>query len=162
MNDFIIKINLLCDILDVKEELLEKILIITENQETLLKQKEKTREVADMFRKMMDEKHLLIDKIISNDNMFDNVFSSIKDIFEEKSKVNEELIKNLQEKIRKVTDIDVKIRVQEHELNRIALVQQKAISSRVNNASVKYMLNEYKKNTNRNHEYWCDEDELHK
>jgi hypothetical protein len=147
VDNFILKMNLLCDILESKKEILRSILNISENQETLLYQTEKNDIMTIMFRQMNDERHLLIDEVIKNDAMFDNIFMSIKDIFEEKASENKDIVRKLQSGIREITDFDVKIRLQERKLNEYALNEMKKTKNKINKASTEYILSQYKKNS---------------
>ena len=62
---------------------------------------------------MNDEKQKLIDLVISSDNLFQSVFESSTEDFNLNAEAYKPQIKELQDLIRKVMDVDVKIRVQE-------------------------------------------------
>ena len=171
------KIKLLCEILDSKKSILISIFNITENQQTMLLQPEKTHEIKIIFTQMNNEKQSLIDDVFKNYELFEKVFSSIRHIFEENSKLNKELILQLQEKIKLVSELDIDVRNAEKSLNNYALNEAKKRNmpitksnnttenlnkfndeknklvlktdvSKINNASTNYILNEYKRNIN--------------
>jgi methyl-accepting chemotaxis protein len=104
-----------------KKGLLNQILNLTLNQETVLlcsagspaDKNDTGEENSVMFRDMNDEKQKLIEQVINSDNLFQNIFDSASDDFGKNAEKYKAQIKKLQELIREVMDIDVKIRVQE-------------------------------------------------
>lgn len=108
-----VNFSLLEDILIKKRGFLEQIFNLTLNQETILLCDEKSEEHSIMFREMNDEKQNLIDMVINSDNLFQNLFESSTDDFSKNAEQYAPRIKALQDLIREVMDIDIKIRVQE-------------------------------------------------
>lgn len=115
-----LKIRLLGDTLVKKRELLCQILGITENQETILIYNQESSELSEMFLEMNEEKQKLINELLQADTFFQKIFNDISPEFEENSVRHKSEILKLQELIRLVTDLDVKIRIQERK-NRDAI-----------------------------------------
>jgi len=99
------KTLLISDMLKRKSELYNEIYNITSNQEMILFSDEPD---MDMFEEMMNEKKIRIDQIEKVDEQFEKIYKDVK--MEESPK---ELIKTMQEEIKKLNDMSVKIKVTE-------------------------------------------------
>ena len=113
------KLTLLQDILDKKHGALVVVLNISENQETLylsLPSDEREAFLVEMGK----EKQKQIDDVLACDEVFQSIFDSIADEFEEKSVEHEEKIRELQFSINEVLELDTKIRAQEEKVEAIA------------------------------------------
>lgn len=132
---FSIKVNLLSDVLAKKKAALTLILNITENQETLLTQPP-SQEGAAFFRAMSLEKQKNIDDVLECDNVFSEVFGEISQSFEENANKNRADVLRLQEDIKSVMDLDIKIRFQEAR-NKELLEKKKNVQTPVENAEQK-------------------------
>jgi len=104
---------MLSDILTKKEEALQQVLAITENQHSVLTW-DKEEGGRELFAQMNARKQELIDAVLQYDGMFDNIFRDMGDSFEKQAPGYADVVRNLQKQIKAVTDLDVKIRVQEN------------------------------------------------
>ena len=113
MEEISFKIKFLSDILDKKAELLKQIYNITENQEFF----EKTLNGEDseiLLKEAVKEKQKIIEEVIAADNTFMKVFGEFKGKLNRNQDKFKPEIKKMQEKIRAVSDVDFKIRSEEH------------------------------------------------
>ncbi|MCL2375763.1 MAG: hypothetical protein FWC76_00065 [Defluviitaleaceae bacterium] len=113
------KLTLLQDILDKKHGALVAVLNISENQETLYLSTSSDERNAFLLE-MSKEKQKQIDDVLACDEVFQSIFDSIADEFEEESAKHEEKIRHLQFSINEVLDLDMKIRAQEERIETIA------------------------------------------
>lgn len=146
MDNIEIKLKLLIDAASKKAKLLEQIYNITYNQETLCLSDISEAEKAVLIKEAVDEKQKIIDKIAGIDNAFISSFESFGgQLNKNKDKYKDELLA-LQDMIREVTDIDVKIRVMEERNRRrfSSTLSTPKISGL--KASREYMIKQYKKN----------------
>jgi len=129
-----------------KAHMLQSILNITNNQETVIKLEEDSQEIRTLFVQMSLEKQKLADKILDNDQIFNTTFENLEN-FEENAKNHKDKIKILQTKVKLATDLDVKIRIaEEHNKN---LLTQKRPKTKISNlANKKAIVNKYKSNIN--------------
>lgn len=154
MNSFEIKLEVLADTLDKKQDILQQILTITENQESILIAEKDAPEaelasLSSMFLQMNDEKQKLIDKLLSSDTFFENVFREISDDFEARAEAHKPIIGKMQASIRRVTDLDVKIRLQEQRNRDVMQFEKPAKTADFTKASRSYMIKQYEKNNER-------------
>lgn len=140
MEEFLLKIRLLTDIVGKKKQVLNQILDITENQETVLLQ---PKPEITLFNEMNMEKQNHIQTVLQADDFFQNVFDSIKEIFEKNAKNCADEIKQLQAEIKAVIDLDIKIRVKEQ---RNKMLLPKPVTSLKGVPNKKYVLEQYQKN----------------
>jgi hypothetical protein len=112
MNDFMLYLRMLESVLFEKQDSLEQILAIAENQATVLKSGLSPLAQA-MCAGMNDEKQSLIESVIKSDVVFETIFKEIADIFESNAPGCKEIIERLQSRIKKATATDALIRVQE-------------------------------------------------
>ena len=145
MDDFEIKLKILSDGLDKKADSLNQILNITENQRTIL-EGEHTAEAMTFFKEMNSEKQNLIDLVLCCDEVFETIFKEINSCFDEKAPAYKPLISVLQEKIELVTDLDVKIRLQESNNRELTVKIQQTPKINVPKASKNYMMKQYENN----------------
>ncbi|MCL2565670.1 MAG: hypothetical protein FWE24_07665 [Defluviitaleaceae bacterium] len=146
MNEFEIKMDILISSLGEKNEILNLILNITENQEQLIDM-DKSEEMWDMFVEMNEAKQEHIDRVVELDNIFQGVFEGISDNFEDKAREIPEKTANLQALINASLELDVKIRATEQR-NRAELSKFKktAPARVVANTSKAELLKRYEQN----------------
>jgi len=146
------KLALLQEITDKKHAALTAILGISENQEQLY-----LSPPSDQRREFLLEmgklKQIEIDEVIACDAVFQQIFDEIADVFEEKCKLHADKGRKLQDSVREVLELDVKIRAQEQKsqsqakeslgLGLTAQTKENAI----NPANTNYILNQYKNNS---------------
>ncbi len=140
------KFNLLFDILSKKKEALSQILNLTINQETVLLSNEETPELNVFFNEMSKEKQKLIDEVINADNFFQSTFNEMSEWFDKNANQYGEQVKKLQEQIKSVIDVDVKIRLQEQKNKELASKVRNKPKIHALKASKSYILNKYKSN----------------
>ena len=144
MNDFENKLSSLKSILFQKEELLNIILNITYNQETILLEEE----VPELFYEMNEIKQFNINQIIELDTSFNDIFLSTPD-FEEKAKNYLDKIKELQDLIKIVTDLDLKVRIAEESNKKYASklkASSLSLEEKRQRAVARDLINKYKNN----------------
>lgn len=144
-----IKVKLLMDVLAVKLRTLTQILNITENQESLLLSDDTSGALSVFFDGMSREKQVLIDEVTKADNLFQSAFNEISEDFERFAQGNKELVVGLQEGIKRVMDVDIKIRVMEQRNRELVSKHKKGGKIAVPKASKGYLLEQYKKNGER-------------
>ena len=141
------KINNLNYLLDRKIEILSIILNVTKSQGIVFKE----QEGIDGFINMsINEKQSLINELISIDEMFLNIFESFKGALNQNKNMFKEDIRQIQNKIQKIADIDINIRLQE-EKNKQLVNNNIALSSKNKVKTLKMskeeMLKKYINNT---------------
>lgn len=141
------KINNLNYLLDRKIEILSIILNVTKSQGIVFKQ----QEGIDSFINMsINEKQSLINELISIDEMFLNIFESFKGALNRNKNIFKEDIRQIQNKIQKIADMDINIRLQE-EKNKQLVNNNIALSSKNKVKTLKVskdeMLKKYINNT---------------
>lgn len=107
-NEKKIKVKLLVDITSKKKELFEELYNITLNQQTVIEHKDAD---MDLFEEFIEEKDNKIKKVNDIDEQFDNIYREINE--EIKKEEYKKLIKKMQENIREINDLAVKIQVVE-------------------------------------------------
>jgi len=142
------KINLLRDILDRKFEYLRQIYNITENQEMF----EKTLNGDDkkiLLGEAVKEKQKIIESVIAADNLFLKLFSEFRGQLNENQQFFHDEILQLQQKIRKIADMDFKIRAKELYAKQGVSVQKNVFSEKIKvpKTSKNYILEKYRDNT---------------
>lgn len=88
MDEFGLRLKMLIDILDKKWRLLSRVTNIVENQGTILKSADKTKETLEIFRVLTDEKQKVIDEIFALDSAFNTTYDKIKHNFDNKVVTN--------------------------------------------------------------------------
>ena len=147
MDNFLVQLNVLSDMLGKKKALLERISAITENQENiLLSPYAESDEGAMLFSGLNEEKHKLIELVLQADDLFQNLFDSIKEEFEARAQDFKEEIRTLKNEIKEVVELDAKIRIRE-EKNRMLLEKLKPKNKpEISGTSKAYVLKQYQKN----------------
>lgn len=149
MNEYITYVNILITSLRKKVSILEKLIKITDEEETLLKKADVTIEAIE---EKEQEKGKYIESLELADEGFEKVFQRIKDEFEANKQQCEEEIKTMQALIKKITDMTVKIQAQEvrnKQLMEFFLQQKKGEIRSFHNS--KRTINQYQQNmVNRN------------
>ena len=116
------QLGILIDILNIKMQLLESVLNISENQEYLIMQPP-SDERTEMFKEMTEEKQRHIDLVLESDERFQSIFDKIKDIVEANGAEYKPRLLEMQDLITVILETDVKIRAQEQK-NRDVLHNQ--------------------------------------
>ena len=141
------KINNLNYLLDRKIEILSIILNVTKSQGIVFKEQERIDSFINMS---INEKQSLINELISIDEMFLNIFESFKGALNQNKNMFKEDIRQIQNKIQKIVDIDINIRLQE-EKNKQLVNNNIALSSKNKVKTLKMskeeMLKKYINNT---------------
>ena len=119
MDTMLTHLNILLDGMKRKEQALVEVLSITENQRTVIESELPLDEVRNMIFSMNDEKQAAIQIVKDCDNMFENMLKDMGQELEAKQDMYKPQVKKLQDFIRRVMDLDVKIRVGEEENNRL-------------------------------------------
>jgi len=150
MDDFAVHLRLLFDILVKKKQALTQILTISENQETVLLSKMQPEEISAFFIAMNGEKQSLIESVINSDNLFQDIFGQIKDVFDEKAAEYKEDIANLQAEIKLLIEMDTRIRLQEEKnKSHLARMNKNAKKIDLSQAAKDYVIKQYGKNANK-------------
>jgi len=144
------KLVLLQEILNKKFNALNFILSISENQEQLyLSSPSDTR--RDFLSEMAKEKQKQIDEVLTCDAVFQSIFDGIAEEFVEKGRIYSEQMQAIQTLIKKVLELDIKIRAQE-EKSRLTLkqnIEQPAVAIKSTNKN--YILEQYRKQSKPSH-----------
>lgn len=114
------KINNLNYLLDRKIQILSQILVITENQNIVFKGFNDDS-INELINMSYDEKQSLINELVNIDSMFLEIFQSFSGSLNKNKYVFEQEIINIQNKIQQITDIDLKIRLQEEKNRQISI-----------------------------------------
>jgi len=142
LTDFEAKLNILKNILIEKQEFLNIILNITENQEAVLLEEEP----PELFYEMNDIKQLHINKIVELDTNFNDIFLNTPD-FEAKAQSHLGKVKELQQLIKIVTDLDLKVRVAEETNKKYASkLKGSSLEEKRQRAIARDLMNKYKNN----------------
>jgi hypothetical protein len=119
MSDMQTHLKIMLDGLKRKSGALGEILGITENQRTVIESELPLDGVREMILAMNEEKQSFIQIVKDCDNMFEKMLADIGHELEAQQENYKPQVKVLQENIRKVMSLDVKIRVQEEENNQL-------------------------------------------
>ena len=103
-------LNVLSDSLDVKIEVLEKLLGLTNSQKRIF---EDDSPDLEEFDTLFDEKDVLIDKLESLDEGFDELYKRVSDQLKENRMQFADQIRQLQDKISRTTEVSASIQAQE-------------------------------------------------
>jgi hypothetical protein len=131
MNNMETKLNLLIDGLRKKEQALLEIVSITENQGTVLESELPAEEAQAFVTQMNREKQVHIQVVIQCDNMFESVLKEIGKKLDKEVDLYKPQVQVIQEHIKKVMDLDVKVRVLEDKNNQ--RIQSKRIGEAAGN-----------------------------
>jgi len=114
-----VQLTVLLDGMKKKEQALTEIVNITENQRTVIESGLPIEEVRGFMVEMNKEKHFFIEQVKGCDNMFEAVLKEIGTELDEKQHLYKTQVGQLQAFIRRVMDLDVKVRVQEEKNNQM-------------------------------------------
>ncbi len=103
-------LNVLSDSLDVKLEVLEKLLKYTNTQKEIF---EADNPDMEEFDRIFDEKDVLLDKLESLDEGFEELYKRVSDQLKENRSQYATQIKSLQDKISHITELSASIQAQE-------------------------------------------------
>ena len=103
-------LNVLSDSLDVKLEVLEKLLNYTNTQKEIF---DVENPDMDEFDRIFDEKDVLLDKLESLDEGFEELYKRVSDQLKDNRSQYATQIKSLQEKISRITELSASIQAQE-------------------------------------------------
>jgi hypothetical protein len=119
MNTVETKLNILIDGLKAKEQSLLEIVSITENQTTVLESELETEHAQAFIFQMNQEKQVHIQQVITCDNLFESILKEIGPELDADQSAYMAQVKVLQEYIKSVMDLDVKIRILEEKNNQL-------------------------------------------
>ncbi|MCL2216076.1 MAG: hypothetical protein FWB91_03540 [Defluviitaleaceae bacterium] len=119
MDEMVTHLNVMLDGLKKKELALAEILSISENQKTVIESELPLDAVRELVFEMNDGKQAAIQVVKDCDNMFEAMLKDMGAELEARQEHYKPQVKVLQEHIRRVMDLDVKIRVTEEENNRL-------------------------------------------
>jgi len=112
-------LNIMTDGLKRKAAALESIAAICENQRTVIESELPLEKVREMVFGMNDEKQAAIQIVRDCDEMFEKMLADIGAELEVQQHLYKPQVKIMQDKIREVMSLDVKIRVAEDENNKL-------------------------------------------
>ncbi|NLK97759.1 MAG: hypothetical protein GX272_06735 [Epulopiscium sp.] len=115
-----VQIKILLEILSKKKKLLDQIYTITENQKLIIEAKENNMNLFDQLSK---EKKLQIEEVNDLDKHFDNIYKKISYDINNNAEAYKELIKSLQEEIKIITDIGIKIQILEEKNSQLIKIK---------------------------------------
>ena len=130
-------------ILNKKIDILRQILNITENQQTILSAGPHGKNALHLYRAMNDEKQKLIDTVNESNRVFEKTYQNIREVFAKEAHNHAGLVACIQDRIKRVTDLDVRIRVLEARNIASAPAANKA---RDNKSTRKRLVRLYEKN----------------
>ena len=113
------ELGIMLDGLKRKEKALEEILAITENQQTVIKSSVPFDEVRKLVFEMNQGKQEAIKIVKDCDNMFESMLKRIGKELEETQSLYADRVRIMQTHIRRIMDLDVKIRATEEENNKL-------------------------------------------
>ncbi|MCL2197905.1 MAG: hypothetical protein FWB80_03175 [Defluviitaleaceae bacterium] len=118
-NEMLTQLNIMLEGLKKKATALTDILSISENQRTVIESELPFEGVREMIFGMNEEKQSSINIVRACDDMFEKMLKDIGPELDAQQENYKSQVKLLQEHIRIVMDLDVKIRVAEEENNRL-------------------------------------------
>jgi len=113
------QLAILLDGLKKKEQALIEIVNITDNQRTVIESGLPVEEVRGFLMEMNKEKQQFIDTVKGCDNMFEAMLKDIGPELDASQHMYKPQVAQLQKYIRRVMDLDVKVRVLEEKNNTI-------------------------------------------
>jgi len=108
-----VELKVLTECLKKKEKALRQIASITENQGFVLTSELKHEEVYSFFMQMNAEKQDFIDRVLQCDQVFENMLQKIGPVLDANPSKYGGQVRTLQDLIRIVVDLDVRIRLSE-------------------------------------------------
>ncbi|MCL2356448.1 MAG: hypothetical protein FWC70_04695 [Defluviitaleaceae bacterium] len=130
-------LNILTDGLKRKVNALENIASICENQRTVIESELPLEKVREMIFGMNEEKQDSIQIVKDCDAMFEKMLADIGTELEAQQHLYKPQVKIMQENIRRVMSIDVKIRVAEDENNKLLDARRSAELPAAQNNGIK-------------------------
>ena len=121
MSEIEAKLGILLDGLKKKEQALAEIVSITENQRTVIESGIPLAEVRAFIQEMNQSKQEFIQVVKDCDTMFENMLKEVGPQLDARQDMYTSEVHELQKWIRRVMDLDVKIRVSEEENNRLII-----------------------------------------
>lgn len=103
-------VQALIDSLKKKQQILENLIVLNEEQSQIIAQEEFS---GEKFQDNIDKKDKLIENLVRLDEGFDSVFARVRQELDGRKHLYEEQIKIMQGLIRKVTELSVKVERQE-------------------------------------------------
>jgi signal recognition particle GTPase len=120
MPDFMeTQLTILLEGLVNKENALTEIVNITDNQRTVIESGLPPAEVRGFLMEMNKEKQQFIDRVKGGDSMFETMLKEIGAELDARQHMYKPQVAELQKHIRRVMDLDVKIRLQEEKNNHL-------------------------------------------
>ncbi|MDR1558973.1 MAG: hypothetical protein LBS84_04590 [Clostridiales bacterium] len=144
MDQFLSRLRVLDGILETKTNILKQILNITENQRTVLTAGSHDDSALPIFAGMNEEKQKLIETLNEGDRVFQRTYREIKSAFETEAYKYAGLVRRVQERIKRVTALDTRIRVQEARNGDVRATSKKAVCD--NKCTRKRIAGIYEKN----------------
>ncbi len=126
MDWLLTRLNILADGLEKKEQALREIVNITENQNTVLLSELTDVEANAFIVQMNKEKQQFIKQVIQCDNVFESILKEAGPALDAAQDSYKPQVEELQKRIRRVMDLDVKIRVYEEKNNALMKAKQDA------------------------------------
>ena len=137
MNQMVTELGIMLDGLKRKEKALEEILAITENQQTVIKSAVPLDEVRKLVFEMNQAKQDAITIVKNCDNMFESMLKRIGKELEETQSQYADIVRVMQVHIRRIMDLDVKIRATEEENNKLLDIRREEEAPTVTSQSSK-------------------------
>ena len=103
-------LQMLIDSLIKKQKILEELIVLNEEQSDIISEEEFS---GEKFQLNIDKKDNLIDNLIRLDDGFESVFARVKDELDGNKHMYQKQITVMQQMIRTVTDLSVKVQKQE-------------------------------------------------
>jgi len=117
MNHMETQLAILLDGLRNKEQALVELVNITDNQRTVIESGLPIEEVRAFLVEMNKEKQQYIDRVKGCDNMFESMLREVGPELDAKQHMYKPQVAEMQKHIRRIMDLDVKVRVKEDENN---------------------------------------------
>ena len=114
-----VELKVLIECLKKKEKALSQIVSITENQGFVLASGLAHEEIYSFFMQMNSEKQDSIQVVKQCDEVFENVLQKVGPILDENPSQFTEQVRSMQDLIRAVMDLDIRIRVGEDENSQV-------------------------------------------
>ena len=131
MDSIKIELQVLIECLRKKEQALKQIADITENQGFVLSSGAPHDEIYSYFMQMNTEKQTFIQKVMQCDEVFTNMLEKIGPTLDADPKKYREQVITLQDLIRAVTDVDVRIRVIEDKNTQVLTEELRKLPNRL-------------------------------
>lgn len=103
-------LRMMADILGKKEQVLTQLLELTQEQTKLIKE-ETFRE--DAFAQLLDQKEVLIGKVLESDQGFQAIYNRIEKELQTNKDAYKELIQELQRRITRVSELGIRLQALE-------------------------------------------------